>query len=252
MYLSVASWRYPICMCVHTEMVWKRFCTRYMYRILYAGCLFRFIFLLPFLFCCSCSISLSFIYILSVYPSIYLSLSRFHSVYVLMEMNFADGRESTDFLQRLTAVARYNQVFSIKPAFVCILRENSDCVLLINFHSKRLRFEESNNDNIQISCGKYQFCCSDLYWALTNLLCLFHEALDIKQFSRAKEKQPLISIEHGISSTRWFDFQTNNKINYKPMKKFTDCSKCGLSEKERERLIVFAACMWMSEWSCCC
>lgn len=52
-----------------------------------------------------------------------------------MEMNFVDGRESTDFLQRLAAVVRYNQVFSIKPAFVCILRENSDCVLLINFQS---------------------------------------------------------------------------------------------------------------------
>lgn len=37
--------------------------------------------------------------------------------------NFVDGRESTDFLQRLAAVVRYNQVFSIKPAFVCILRE---------------------------------------------------------------------------------------------------------------------------------
>lgn len=28
-----ASWRYPI-VCVHTENVWKRFCTRYTYRML--------------------------------------------------------------------------------------------------------------------------------------------------------------------------------------------------------------------------
>lgn len=58
---------------------------------------------------------------------------------LLMEMNFVDGRESTDFLQRLAAVVRYNQVLSIKPAFVCILRENCDCVLLIIFIGEVLR-----------------------------------------------------------------------------------------------------------------
>lgn len=106
-----ASWRYPI-VCVHTENVWKRFCTRYTYRML---CCMPFV-AVCFLFFSRCSLSM-----------------------LLMEMNFVDGRESTDFLQRLAAVVRYNQVFSIKPAFVCILRENCDCVLLIIFIGEVLR-----------------------------------------------------------------------------------------------------------------
>lgn len=95
-------------------------------------------------------------------------------VYILVVVVFHfDGDEFCGwkrvkwFLQRLAAVVRYNQVFSIKPAFVCILRENSDCVLLIFFTTKVDNDDNDNNNSQNKNLySKIYICCTKLIYCI--------------------------------------------------------------------------------------